>query len=49
MAETRRERPCKRRWARPRLSTQKLYERDSLACGKSTPDTSQCFRRGRVS
>ena len=52
MAETRGKEPGKagrKKWERPRLTTEKLFERNSLACGKSSPRTPSCFRRTSIS
>ena len=40
---------ARKKWNRPRIATQKLYERQSLACGKTDISTSSCYRRGQTS
>lgn len=34
----------KRPWQPPRVRTGHLFESNSLACGKSTPNTEQCIQ-----
>ena len=33
----------RKKWVRPALRTGKLFEMNSLACGKSSPITQSCF------
>ena len=46
--------PAKKRagkepWIKPRLKSGKLFEVNSLACGKSTGQTSSCFQNVTMS
>lgn len=34
--------PAKRSWTAPRIRTGHLFESNSLACGKNTPNLEQC-------
>jgi hypothetical protein len=37
-------RPKKRAWKTPRVDSGKLFESNSLACGKATPHFEQCLQ-----
>jgi hypothetical protein len=34
--------PSKRPWVRPQVKTSRLFEANSLACGKNSPLTEEC-------
>lgn len=36
--------PAKRAWQAPRVRTGHLFESNSLACGKNTPQLDQCIQ-----
>jgi hypothetical protein len=39
----------KRPWERPRIETGPLFESNSLACGKNSPNTDECLANPRMS